>query len=230
MKISSAKGLLHFLQQVPDPRGREGQRHPHVAMLAAMVCATLCNFTGYSGVAQWIRLQPIEFWHSLGGKRKPPCENAFRYLLMKLCPHEFERALWNWLTDGQGMSIGEDKLQTIVLDGKALRGTRARHSRAMMVIAALDQATGCILSQTPVDADTNEAKTALAMLRTMVLEGRVIVGDAAYCERDICKTIVENEGEYLVIVKDNQPNLHSAAQQSFVIPKDFSPLCSATCT
>ena len=108
---SSAKGLLHYLQQIPDPRGREGQRHPMVAMLAATVCATLCNFTGYSGVAQWIRLQPIEFWHALGGKRKPPCENAFRYLLMQLSPQALEEALWRWLSESLGMTFGQDDLQ-----------------------------------------------------------------------------------------------------------------------
>ncbi len=64
MKSQSASGLLHYLQSIPDPRGREGQRHSHVAMLATMVCATLCNFPGDAGVAQWIRLQPLEFWHT----------------------------------------------------------------------------------------------------------------------------------------------------------------------
>lgn len=199
------------------------------AMLAVTVCATLCNFTGYSGVAQWIRLQPIEFWHALGGKRKPPCENAFRYLLMQVSPQALEEALWRWLSESLGMTFSEDDLQRVVLDGKALRGTRARHVRAMMLITALDQATGCVLSQTPVHADTNEAKTALALLKSMVLEGTVIVADAAYCERNICETIVENGGDYLVLVKDNQPTLHRAAQQSFVIPKDFSPLRQAAC-
>ncbi|MEZ6054004.1 MAG: transposase family protein [Planctomycetaceae bacterium] len=66
MSELSTKGLLHFLQQVPDPRGREGQRHCHVAMLAALICATLCGFPGYAGAAQWIKLLPIEFWHQLG--------------------------------------------------------------------------------------------------------------------------------------------------------------------
>ena len=207
-----------------DPRGREGQRHPHVAMLAAVVCATLCGFPGYAGVAQWLALQPLAFWHALGGKRKPPCENAFRYLLIKLCPRQFEEALNGWIAEGLGLSIGEEALQKVVVDGKALRGTRARHVRATMVIAALDVATGCVLSQVAVDPATNEAKTALAMLRDMVLAGKVIVGDAAYCERDICETIVNNEGDYLLLVKDNQPNLHRAAQQSFVIPQGFSPL------
>ena len=109
METQSATGLLQFLQWIPDPRGREGQRHSHVAMLAAMVCATLCNFPGYSGVAQWIRLQPIEFWHALGGKRKPPCENAFRYLLLKLDPAVLEDALMKWVTKGVGLTIDDEQ-------------------------------------------------------------------------------------------------------------------------
>jgi len=226
METQSAPGLLQFLQQVPDPRGREGQRHSHVAMLAAMVCATFCNFPGDAGVAQWIRLQPLEFWHALGGTRKPPCENSFRYLMIKLDPLALEEALMCWLTEGLGLVIGDEQLQAVVLDGKALRGTRAKHRNAMMIIAAFDPATGSVLSQTPVDASTNEAATALQLVKDMVLDGKVIIGDAAYCQRNTCETMISGSGDYVVVVKDNQPNLHQAAQQSFVIPKGFSPLCS----
>ncbi|MEZ6050704.1 MAG: hypothetical protein R3C02_04820 [Planctomycetaceae bacterium] len=49
-----------------------------------------------------------------------------------------------------------------------------------------------------------------------------ILGDAAYCQQDMCETITQNNGDYSLIVKDNQPKLHRAAQQSFVILKDFS--------
>ena len=224
MKNRSALGLLHYLQSIPDPRGREGQRHSHVAMLATMVCATLCNFPGYAGAAQWIRLQPLEFWHALGGRRHPPCANAFRYLMIKLDPAVLEEALMNWLTQDVGLVIDDEQLQAIVLDGKALRGTRAKHKQAMMILAAFDLATGCVFSQTPVDPTTNEAATALQLLKEMVLEGKVIIADAAYCQRNTCQTIVSGKGDYVFVVKDNQPNLHKAAQQSFVIPKDFSPL------
>ena len=227
MSVSSATGLLHYLQRIPDPRGREGQRHSHVAMLAALVCATLCNFPGYAGVAQWIRLQPLAFWHALGGTRFPPCENAFRYLMIQLDPEALEDALMQWLTEGLGLVIGQEQLQAVVLDGKALRGTRAKHKKAMTIIAAFDLATGSVLSQTPVDPATNEANTAFELVKEMVLEGKVLIGDAAYCQRNTCETIRARDGDYVVVVKDNQPNLHKAARQSFVIPKDFSPLRSA---
>jgi len=224
----SATGLLHFLQRVPDPRGRNGRRHPHTAMLAASVCAALCGFPGYDGVAQWVAAVPIELWHALGGKRRPPCANTFRNLLMAVCPARLERALREWLTEGLGLELPEDEPAEIVLDGKALRGTRARHVRAAMVIAALERATGCVFSQTPVAADTNEAKAALGLLRELVLEGRVVVADAAYCQQDVCETILREGGDYLVLVRDNQPRLHREARQSCTVPPSFSPLRPAS--
>jgi len=48
-------GLLHFLQQVPDPRGRKGRRHPLTAMLAVIVASMMCRFDGYESAADWIR-------------------------------------------------------------------------------------------------------------------------------------------------------------------------------
>ncbi len=41
------------------------------------------------------------------------------------------------------------------------------------------------------------------LLKEMVLEGKIIVGDAAYCDPEICREIVDSSGDYLVIVKDN---------------------------
>ncbi len=140
-------------------------------------------------------------------------------------PAALEEVLKNWLTQDVGLVIGDEQLQAIVLDGKALRGTWAKHKQAMMILAAFDLATGCVFSQTPVDPTTNEAATALRLVREMVLEGKVMIGDAAYCQRNTCQTIVSGKGDYVVVVKDNQPGLHKAAQQSFVIPKGFSSLC-----
>lgn len=51
-----------------------------------------------------------------------------------------------------------------------------------------------------------------------------MVADAAYCQREFCETVLEQGGEYLVLVKDNQPTLQHQMEQAFVIPKAFSPL------
>lgn len=218
------RGLLQFLQEVPDPRGRQGRRHPHTAMLAAIVCAQLCGFHGFDAVADWVRSIPISFWHALGGRRRPPCANAFNNLMRVVDPDALERALWRWITEGVGLELDTADLEVTILDGKALRGTRTRHARAAMVIAALDRRTGCVLAQTPVDPDTNEAAASLAFLESLVLENRVVVMDAAYCLRNVCETILAGGGDYVVIVKDNQPHLHSDARRATTVQPGLSPL------
>ena len=165
MNASPERNLLHFLQQVTDPRGRKGQRHSHVAMLATILCAVLCGARGYRAIAQWIHLQPVALWHALGFRRTPPTRNAFRSLLMTIDPDQLQDVLWSWVTEGLGLALSEDDLQAVSLDGKTLRGTLGpEHTRAVHVLAVLDQQTGSVLRQSPVDPSTNEAKASLSLL------------------------------------------------------------------
>ncbi|MCP4783773.1 MAG: transposase family protein [Fuerstiella sp.] len=63
---SSPTGPMQYLQQVPYPHGRQGQRHSHTSMLAVTTSAMLCNSQSYEAVAQGIRPLPIEVWNALG--------------------------------------------------------------------------------------------------------------------------------------------------------------------
>ncbi len=82
----AAGGLLAALASLPDLRGRQGLRHPLAAMLAAIVCGILTGSRGYTGIAQWLRSQEPRVWHWLGFKRKPPCANTFRSVLLLMPP------------------------------------------------------------------------------------------------------------------------------------------------
>ena len=79
------------------------------------------------------------------------------------------------------------ELQPVALDGKTLCGTLQAPGRAIHLLSILDQATGCTLSRTRVDEQTNEAKTALELLRGLVLPGRFVTGDAMFCQREVCQ-------------------------------------------
>lgn len=103
-------GLLQLLQRIPDPRGRLGQRHDFVAMLATVVCAMLCGHGGFEGIAQWIHAFDEHLWHRLGYRRRPPSANCFRDLLNVLDPVAVELALWNWV-ESLGIEFPADGLQ-----------------------------------------------------------------------------------------------------------------------
>jgi hypothetical protein len=215
--------LLLILQQIPDPRGRQGRRHPLSAMLATIVCALLCGSRSYSAITDWIHAQEPAIWHLLGFFRKPPKLGAFRKLLMRLSPPALEAALRPWidqlLADG---APAENDLRPLALDGKSLRGALGEHGQLIHLLSLLDQQTGFTLRQLEVPGKTNEHKTALELLKTLVLKGRLITGDAMFCQRDLCRQIVDDDGHYLIMVKDNQPELKQALEAEF--QPAFSPL------
>jgi hypothetical protein len=216
-----AGSLLAVLAQIPDPRGRHGRRHTLQAMLATVICAILCGARGYAGIADWIHLQSPQIWHWLGFFRNPPTRNAFRNLLMALSPEQFEAALRRWISNILPPPEANAMLQPVALDGKTLCGTLTAHQQSVHLLAMLDQRTGCVLSQQRVDAKTNEAKTAMELLRTLVLKGRTFTGDAMFCQREVCQEIVNEGGDYFFVVKENQPTLREAIAEEF--RPGFSP-------
>ncbi len=84
-------------------------------------------------------------------------------------------------------------------------------------------ATGlsCVIDDIVVDPSQNEITTALTFLKELPLEGAVITGDAIFCQRELCQTVIEGKGDYLFVVKDNQPELKADIAESF---GDLSPL------
>jgi len=151
----------------------------------------------------------------------------FRYLLMALSAMQFERVLREWIERFSAAAATRDSLSPVSIDGKTLCGTLQPHCRAVHLLSALDHQTGCVLSQINVDHKTNEAKAALLLLKDLVLQGRVITGDAMFCQREICQEILDRGGHYLFVVKDNQPTLHREIQAAFVNEAAFSPLRAA---
>lgn len=223
MQLAPAGSLLLVLQQIPDPRGRQGRRHPLSAMLAAIVCAMLCGSRSYSAITDWLHAQETEVWHLLGFYRKPPKLGAFRKLLMRLSPSDLEAALQPWVDQllAHRLLPGAD-LRPVAMDGKSVRGALSEFGQAIHLLSLLDQQTGFTLRQLEVPGKTNEHKTALELLKTLVLQGCLVTGDAIFCQRDLCQQIIDDDGHYLFAVKDNQPALKQALEAEF--EPAFSPL------
>ena len=47
----------------------------------------------------------------------------------------------------------------------------------------------------------------------------MIVGDAIFCQRDICREIVDSDSDYFFVVKENQPTLLKEIQLAFANPE-----------
>ncbi len=68
--------------------------------------------------------------------------------------------------------------------------------------------------------DDHEAEltVAPALLDRLPLAGRVVTGDALYCQREVCQQIRDRGGHYVFIVKENQPTLFADIALLFAEP------------
>jgi hypothetical protein len=192
-----------------------------------VICAVLSGARGCESIADWVKVRGLAVWHLLGGTRKPPCANCYRDLLAVLPPDVLEAVLCRWL-DATASDSSPSDLSAVQLDGKTLRGTLQTHIKAVHLLTAWDERHGGVLKQLACDSVGQEAQVAVTLIRQLLLKGKVVTADAAFCQREVCQAVLDQQGDYLLTVKDNQPQLKRALELEFTAsPAVFSPLRSA---
>lgn len=216
--------LFDCFSSVPDPRSALGKRHPLCAILTLCSVAMLCGCRSLYAIAQFGRDRGRHFAGALGFTRHTtPCCTTLHNLFVALDAGAFEEALARW-TAAAAEAHG---WTTVSLDGKTLRGSTDVQLPGVHLLAAYAHEAGIVLRQLPVDAKTNEHKAALELLELIPVKGKLIVGDAMFCQRDLSRKIRAKQGDYLWPVKDNQPDLLAAIEDAFD-DADTSPSAAAT--
>ena len=188
--------LMEALAQIEDPRRARGKRHPLPAILALAVAATLCGAHGYGAMAEWGRNHGEAFARALGFTRtKTPCAGALHYLFQRLDRRALERALAGWaeavLT---AYPPPKGSLEALAIDGKTLRGSHQQGALDVHLLSVLSHRLGLTLYQQAVADKTNEIGALPEVLTALLLEGRVLTGDAMLCQREIAEQIVARGG------------------------------------
>ena len=209
--MSGSTSLWAAFSEVADPRDSSGRRHPLQAILTLTTVAMLSGARSLYAIAQFGRDHGKTFAAALGFTReRPPCCATLHYLFAALDHKAFERAIRRW-TAGR-VSSG---WQSVSFDGKALRGVQGHQLPGVHLLAAFAHEARVVLDQIPVNAKTNEHKAALELLDLIPVEGKVVMGDALFCQRDLSRKIRKKRGHWLWPVKENQPDLRAAIVDAF---------------
>jgi predicted transposase YbfD/YdcC len=117
------------------------------------------------------------------------------------------------------------EVEAIAIDGKTLRGSRKQGACDAHLLSALHQSIGLVLGQVAVADNSNEINTMLELLADLVLygnlAGKLVTADAMFTQHKIAKAIVEGGGDYLLVVKDNQPLLRQDIEVVFEAPEQL---------
>jgi hypothetical protein len=171
-------------------------------VLVLTLAAMLAGANDLRAIFRWGRRLPKEALYLLGIKRAP-CHAMYHYFFKALDVAAAERVLGAW-------ALGEAAPGHVAIDGKRLRGSAAGGhdgSAGVHLLAVFATRLGAVIGQLRVAPEANEITTALTLLKSLPLEGAIITGDAAFCQRVICQAIRDGGGDYLFTVKANQPRL-----------------------
>lgn len=217
--LSQGRPLLEVLAEIPDFRAAQGQRHPLSAILALGCCAALCGYRSYSAMAEWGRNYGGRLVRALGFTREQtPCAATLHTVFRQLEVTEFEARLGAWAESwvaAEGAVATE--VEGVAMDGKTLRGSRKQGAAGTHLLSALSHRLGVTLGQQAVAAKTNEIPQAEALLTALVVEGRVFTMDALLTQTEIAQQIVQGGGDYVMIVKGNQPQLQADIATVFAL-------------
>lgn len=218
--VPQCRPLLAVLTEIPACRKARGKRHPLPAILALRCVAVLCGSRSYSAVAQWARIYPAALVRALGFTHPhPPCAATLCSILRQLDRAELEAKLGAWAEEVLAQRPPTAAADAAVaVDGKSLRGSQRQGALQAHLLSALSHRLGVTLGQQAVDDKANEITAILPLLRGLVLEGRIFTRDALLTQRVVAETIRAGGGDYLMLVKENQPQRLADIQLVFTDP------------
>lgn len=227
-----APALAAAFATIPDPRGTRGKRFSLVAILNLAVAAILANHCSELAIAEWGATQSPAIIRALGFVRGvTPHQTTVQRLFRVLDPVFLARALTTCFVGGETVPRGT---HAVAIDGKALRGRlpfAPPHAAPIHLLTLYCQTTGAVLAQTEIacigDKTQAELTVAPALLTQLDWHGRVLTGDALFCQRHLCQQVTNAGGDYLLIVKGNQPALRHDLATLFASRADVA-LCATS--
>jgi predicted transposase YbfD/YdcC len=218
--------LTDALRSVPDPRHARGKRHSWLLLLTLIAAAMVSGQKTVNAIADWVQLHADELRDSL----KPPqgrlpsgstfyrTVRAIDLTALEAQLSSFAEPLARATTSSARITTPAGVvLQGQALDGKEVRGSQA-HGRPLTLVSLVQHGTGITLAQVETDTKSNEIPAAAQLLAGRDLTHTVTTADALHTQRDLAQQILDQQGHYLMIVKENQPTLYHSIQLLFEQP------------
>jgi predicted transposase YbfD/YdcC len=211
----------HF-EELEDPRVARTRRHPLVNVVVIGICAVICGAQHFTEMEEFGKKKKAWLARFLDLTNGIPSHDTFNAVFALLKPEQFERCLLSWIMSLVEVTEG----QILAIDGKTLRGSyNTGDSRAAIHMVSVWATVNHVsLGSLVVDEKSNEITAIPRLLELIDISGALVTIDAMGCQKEIARKIVQEGGDYVLAVKDNQPKLHEAIGQFFdeQLEEDFA--------
>lgn len=202
----------HFAT-LEDPRLDRTRLHDLMDIVVIAICAVICGADGWQDIAKYGLAKQEWLSTFLALPNGIPSHDTFRRVFCLLDPSAFHECFQRWI-DALSEGLG---LKRIAIDGKTMRRSfdRASGKAALHLVSAWATEQHLVLGQVAVDCKSNEITAIPKLLELLDVSGAMVSIDAMGCQKEIAAKIREGGGDYVLSVKDNQPNLLEDIQRCF---------------
>jgi len=204
-KFEPLNTLAEIFGVIEDPRDIRGKRHRLLDIFILAIFGLLWGHTDFTNMALELKYHEAYFEQLLGLNNGIPSHDTFSAVFSIINPAEFLECFVQWIVD-----LTHAKGKHIAIDGKAVRAAceKVYRKKAPILINALMVESGICIGQLRIESKTNEIKGIPDLLGWLDIEGAVITTDAIGCQKEIVKIIASKGADFVLPVKDNQPNMH----------------------
>jgi len=199
------------LHKITDLRKAKGKRYSLVTVLMITLLAKLCGANTPTEIADWGENHKEEIVQLLKLKRSSmPEQSTYRRIMAhKVYLEEVERLVGEYNQQGAHGKI-------YAMDGKALRGMRKKDETGLeYLLSVYDVEQGKTMSQVEVGCKENEITKAPEALKLVEISQKVVTADALHTQKRVSTQIVDDQGDFVFPVKENQAQLYKNIQALF---------------
>lgn len=206
-QTGALKTLCGQFSSLPDARQAGRVHHPLGEVLMSGLCAVLCGYDSFLGMAEFTSLQLDWLRRFMPMANGVPSHDTYRTLFSTVNPDAFASVLRSWVNDLAGKHVA--------IDGKVIAGTKDSGDRAVCVLRAWVNELSISAGQVACDEKSNEITAIPELLDQLELKGVVVSIDAAGCQTAIATQIDAAKGDYVLALKGNQGTAYETVKDHF---------------
>jgi len=212
MEEASQKSLQSVFAGLEDPRIDRTKLHQLEDIILIAILAVICGAEGWVEIEAFGKAKEAWLKTFLALPNGIPSHDTFGRVFARIDPQQFEQCFLSWVH-----SLNEKISGVVAIDGKTLRRShdRAKGKKALHLVSAWASEARLVLGQVAVEEKSNEITAIPALLELLVLEGCIVTIDAIGTQRAIAAQIIEQKGDYVLALKENQGSLYENVEDSF---------------
>ena len=200
-----------YFGTIPDPRVERTRAHQLVDIITIALLAVLSGADGWNAIETYGLAKQAWLETFLDLPNGIPSHDTFARVFARLDPDVLESKFQSWVKH-LALSLGAT---VIAIDGKSARGSydREKGISALQLVSAWASEHQLVLGQCAVETKSNKITAIPILLEQLDLSGSVITIDAMGTQTRIARQIYQAQADYILALKQNHPNLATAAQQ-----------------